>query len=157
MPLEFKRIGPGMQRPLAIFFDGLRRSGDEHWFHPHPLIFDQAGKICRFKGKDLYYVAMDRGRVTAYGMLRGWDEGWKIPSLGIAVSSPMKGTGLARAFMMFLHASARARGAKKVRLKVFPENKPAVGLYMSLGYRFRKLEEDGQLVGFIDLRLKKKA
>lgn len=157
MALEFRKVCPEMRRPLTAFFRHLDESGDARWFHPHHFNSLEAGTKCVYKGKDLYYAAMDGGRVLAYGMLRGWDEGWKTPSLGIAVHRDMRRKGLAEAFMRFLHAAARAKGAKKVRLKVFPENIPALKLYESLGYRFRKEMEDWQLVGFFDLKAKKKA
>lgn len=154
MALEFRRIAAGMETPLADFLRSLEKSGDSKWFHPHPMTEEEAVKRCAYDGKDLYYVATNGGTVLAYGMLRGWDEGWKIPSLGIAVHPSARGTGLAKAFMRFLHAAARANWAETVRLKVFPENEPAVGLYGSLGYAFRKETEAGQLVGYFDLNAK---
>ena len=73
-----------------------------------------------------------------------------MPSLGIALSSEARGSGLARAFMLFLHSAARLRGASRIRLTVFRNNVRAVALYRSLGYRFetKNSEED---VGFFDL------
>ena len=155
MPLEFKKINSEMGRPLARFFRHLNKSRDTQWFHPHPLTSLQAKKICAYRGKDLYYVAMNQDHILAYGMLRGWDEGWKTPSLGIAMHQDVRRKGLAKAFMHFLHAAARAKEAREVRLKVHPENVHAVMLYASIGYRFRKKMEDNQMVGFMNVRAKK--
>lgn len=155
MPLEFRKIGPKMRRPLARFFRQFRGSRGAQWFHPHPITSLQAKKICTYKGKDLYYAAMDRDHILAYGMLRGWDEGWRTPSLGIAVHRDVRKKGLAKAFMHFLHAVARTKEAREVRLKVHPENTHAIMLYISVGYRFRKRMKDSQMVGFVNVRTAK--
>jgi len=98
----------------------------------------------------LYYVAVASDRVLGYGILRGWDEGYQIPSLGIAFLPDARGKGLGRLFMTFLHAAARLRGAKRIRLKVYPDNTVAVKLYEDMGYRYTETSE-GQLVGYMDL------
>jgi len=106
--------------------------------------------LAQYSGKDLYYVAVSGTAVAAYGMLRGWDEGYQVPSLGIAIHPDARGTGLASTFMQFLHAAARLRGATRVRLKVNSENTAARRLYQSLGYRFED-SDGGEIVGFVDL------
>src|SRR6185503_6378785 len=80
----------------------------------------------------------------------GWDEGFEVPSLGIALHPQARGNGLGRRFMLFLHQEAQARGARRVRLKVYPDNLGAVHLYDSLGYHFEAREHD-QLVGIVSL------
>ncbi len=148
--LEFCRIGPEWESGLAQFFVALDRHGDTRHFHPHPFTQSEAHRISTYPGADLYYVATTGREVLAYGMLRGWDQGFETPSLGIAVHPQQRGTGLARAFMLFLHAAARGRGARRIRLKVYPDNLPAVRLYTSLGYQIVG-EESGQLVACVDL------
>jgi GNAT superfamily N-acetyltransferase len=135
---------------LALFFQDLTAQGDQRWFHPHPFTAAQAERLATYQGQDLYYVATRGEDVTAYGLLRGWDEGYQVPSLGIAVHSAWRGRGLAYAFMLFLHAAARERGAPRIRLKVYPENRAARQLYETLGYQF-EAGNDGQLVGLCPL------
>jgi len=99
---------------------------------------------------DLYYIAIANNEVLAYGILRGWDEGHKIPSLGIAVRKDMRGTGLARAMMYFLHAVAKLNGAENIRLKVHKNNKVAKLLYTKLGYEFIGKQGD-EMIGLLKL------
>src|SRR5829696_4566103 len=113
-----RKVTPEWAAPLGAFFADLRASGDDALFHPHALSDDHARVIAQHAGEDLYYVATEGDAVLGYGMLRGWDEGYAVPSLGIALGSTARGTGLARPFMHFLHAAARRRGAERVRLKV---------------------------------------
>ena len=83
-------------------------------------------------------------------MLRGWDEGYAVPSLGIAVRTSAQGRGLGRLMMAHLHAEAGRRGATVVRLRVHPDNVRARRLYESLGYAYAG-EDRGELVMLVDL------
>lgn len=140
-------MGPDVQHALAEFFADLVAAGDEHAFHPHPFTPEAAAERAAYRGLDVYCVAVAGGRVLGYGMLRGWDEGFEVPSLGIAIHQAARGIGLGRAMMAYLHCEARRRDAARIRLKVYPDNAVAVALYRSLGYEFTGTE-DGQLVGF---------
>ena len=148
--LEFRILDETWEQPLAEFFRALQKAGDYRHFHPHPLTEEEAKKRVQYKGEDLYYVLVEGHGVLGYGMLRGWDQGYEVPSLGIAMHPAVRGKGLGKLFMRFLHAAARRKGAGRIRLKVYPENTVAVKLYEGLGYDFQA-EEAGQLVGFFDL------
>ena len=67
-------------------------------------------------------------------MLRGFDEGYSIPSLGIATHPDHRRATHAGDMIDHLHAVARVSGATKVRLKVYPDNHAAMALYLSAGY-----------------------
>lgn len=149
-PLEFRRLTQEWEQPLAEFFQTLREVGDEPNFHPHSLNTEAAKKLVSYTGLDLYYVAVAGATVLGYGILRGWDEGYEVPSLGIALHPAVRGLGLGRTFMYFLHSAALQKGARRIRLKVYPTNTPALELYKGLGYKFESMEDD-QLVGFLDL------
>lgn len=149
-PTEFRVLGPEHVNELVLFFEALTLSSDEKFFHPHPLTAEEARRRSAYKGKDLYLVALDGIEIVGYGMLRGWDEGYEIPSLGIAVHPSRRREGLGRALMAELHKTARERGAHRVRLSVHHENLEAIRLYEELGYRF-VVESGEQLIGTIDL------
>jgi ribosomal-protein-alanine N-acetyltransferase len=148
--MEFRRLSPQWADAVADFFAALRISGEERQFHPHPLTADKAQELAAKPGRDLYYLLVEGHRALAYGMLRGWDEGYEIPALGIAVHPDERRSGLGRAMMQFLHAAARRQGAKRIRVKVYPDNEAAIRLYRSVGYRFEG-KDGGQLVGYLDL------
>jgi len=145
--LEFRRMAPDLEQPLAVFFAHLRSTGEEARFHPHPFTLEAARERAMYAGRDVYCVATVGDVVLGYGMLRGWDQGFAAPSLGIATHADARGIGLGRALMLYLHAEARRRGAPRIRLKVYPENQVAMELYRTLGYVFAAELEHGQLVG----------
>jgi ribosomal protein S18 acetylase RimI-like enzyme len=147
--VTYEPLGPELAEPLARFFDDLCDAGDERWYHPHPLTRAEADRLCRHDGADLYAVIADGDRVVAYGMLRGWDEGFETPSLGIAVHPAERGRGVGRALIERLHEEARARGAERVRLTVEAGNDAARRLYEELGYELEEREDD--VVGYLAL------
>lgn len=148
--LEIRRISQDLEGLLADLFRKIKQSGEDKYFHPHPFDDETAHIIANYDGKDLFYSVVGGEKILGYGMLRGWDAGYKIPSLGIIILKEARGTGLGKTLMYFLHAAARHRGSSTIRLKVYPDNKAAVNLYKELGYVFDS-EEDGQLVGIIGL------
>lgn len=144
---NFRRLHPADTQALAEFFADLIADREDRLFHPHPLTLAQAEWLCRQQlrddGRDVdeYLVAVEEGRIVAYGLLRGWSEGYETPSLGIAVRRSCRGRGIARRFMQQLHDVALARGAAAIRLKVYRDNTPAIRLYESLGYELSPFSE----------------
>lgn len=146
--LQIRRLAPEWVEPLGRLLGALHAGGEDAHFHPHPADRDYLEALARDSSEDLHYVVTEGGAdVLAYGMLRGWAD-YAIPSLGIAVDPGRRGAGVGRMLMEHLHDEARRRGAKQVRIKVYPDNVAARRLYERLGYEFEG-EEDGQLVGLI--------
>lgn len=147
---EIRQLEAQMAPALEDFFHALREAGDEAFFNPHPLTGPEAEARAGYRGQDLYYVIIEGGSILGYGFLRGWDEGYPVPSLGIAVHPARRGGGLGRMFMHVLHEAARQRGASRVRLTVDQRNVAARSLYEDLGYVMEP-GGDGQLVGVLTL------
>ena len=148
--LEIRRLTAEHADALNRLFSRLGTEGADRFFHPHPLTQEFAVRIANYAGRDLYYGVIDEGILLGYGMLRGWDEGYDVPSLGIAMAPEARGSGLAPLFMQFMHAVARRRGATRVRLTVAEDNAAARRLFGDLGYAF-SAPENGRLIGFLDL------
>jgi RimJ/RimL family protein N-acetyltransferase len=128
----------------------LLRGIDSTYFRPHDLTAEQAARISQHGGRDVYLMGFAGERAVAYGMLRGWDEGYSVPSLGIGVRQDALRNGYGRAMMLDLHRAARQRGATQVRLRVHPDNTAARALYGSLGYRVAGTER-GETLMLLDL------
>ncbi len=153
--LKIVGLAPELVEPLFSLFEEVHFSGADEQFHPHPFTAAHANELCRYRGSDEYYVMMDdEPRVLAYGMLRGWDEGYEIPSLGIYVSAKARKLGLGKLMMLHLHAAAHLRAAPKIRLKVYKDNHAARHLYEKLGYVFQDASES-ELIGYFDLSPKR--
>lgn len=149
--LEIKKINKDLAQPLKEFFYCLIEEGVISYFHPHPFTEIEADKIADYQGTDKYYVMIEGEIIIGYGMLRGWDDGFEIPSLGIVINPLFRGLGLGRLFLNFLHFVAWRSGAKKVMLKVYPDNVTALRLYQKMGYSFQPGCND-QLIGYLDIK-----
>jgi ribosomal-protein-alanine N-acetyltransferase len=137
---------PARAQALADLF-GQLSDGRNRFFHPHPFTPAEASRLCTYDGNDYYCVLVDRAdRALGYGYLRGWDEGYQEPSLGVAIHPEFRGRGLAQFLMERLHDVAWSRGASVIRLRVHDSNDTAKRLYTRLGYVFVG-HELGELLG----------
>lgn len=148
--LEIRALKPTHVKALRAFLQELEKSGEASRFHPHPFSLPYLRKLSGATQKNIYLIAIVRGKVLAYGMLRGWDDGYEVPSLGLAVHPDFRQQGLGRMMMLVLHTAARLRGASRIRLKVYRDNTGARALYRRLGYRFSRYSDE-ELLGFINL------
>lgn len=144
--IELVRLAPRWLVGLKQFFQDLEENGDEVFFAPHPTDENSINRIANYSGRDLYCLLVEGEKVLGYGMLRGWDEGYQIPSLGVAIHPSARGEKLGKMLVNFLHILAFRRGASKVRLRVHTNNGKAISLYKSLGYVF---EEDTNQVDYL--------
>ena len=70
----------------------------------------------------------------------------------MAIHPLVRGIGLGKLFMNFLHMLAFRRGASKVRLRVNKKNDKAISLYKGLGYVFNDdIKQAEYLVGLKNL------
>lgn len=151
--IELVKLTPAWQAGLKLFFQSLNSEGDRQYFSPHPTDEKSINQIASTSGRDLYYLLVEDEKVLGYGLLRGWDEGYTIPSLGVAIHPLARGAGLGRMLIHFLHTLAHLRGARKVRLRVHQNNHKAISLYKSIGYVFEEnVNQDVYLVGFKDIK-----
>ncbi len=146
MALVIRSVTPDDAPRLATLFGEI----DTTHFRPHDMTRDGAQLIAARSGTDIYLLGLDGSTPVVYGMLRGWDEGFAVPSIGVAVRRDSLRQGHGRAMMRALHRAARERAAARIRLRVHPDNEPARRLYESLGY-VDAGEERGERLMFLEL------
>lgn len=140
---------------VSQFFADVLNFHLDDKFHPHEFDESSAWTICHHVGKDWYaggFAELQEGSVMAgYVMLRGWDAGYVVPSFGVCVLPRFQGIGVGRTLLRKAVEVAIQRGAPAVRLKVYPDNTVAIGLYGHEGFQFQDRLENGQLVGYLSL------
>lgn len=134
---------------LEQLFEQVVKDGDDKIFHPHPFTKDHISEIIK-SNNDMYFLMLINSCVAGYGLLRGWDEGYEVPSLGIYITKSFRGRGLAVQLMHHMHLAASLYKASSVRLKVYKTNQSAVKLYTSLGYVLQEYDRY-QLIGLKQL------
>lgn len=137
MTLEITKINNNHIQELMELFGFIEHDEDaKNFFYPHPFTYQHASFIANNVEKDIYVLAKYNSKILSYGMLRGWDEGYQVPSLGIYVVQESRSIGLGKFMLEYLHLSAKLRGAISVRLKVHRNNERALRLYQKIGYKF---------------------
>ena len=149
--IQLEELAPRHEAGLADLFRALRESGDDGLFYPHALTNEVAGRLCRYAGLDQYFVATLEGRIIGYGMLRGWDEGYSVPSLGVAVHPDHRQKGVAESLMRGLIRQARNRSAPHLRMTVADDRARFIRFCARYGFVFSQLSP-GRLLGMLDLR-----
>ena len=137
---------------FATFLATIGNDPHSKYFHPHPMTREAAQALCEpMSGrKDRYCIGAFDGMIVAYSMLRGWDEGYEVPSFGGCVSPMFRGLGLGRWLLVQSMHDSRAAGAKRIRLTVYKQNANAVKLYRDLGFAYSD-KNDAELIGLRDL------
>lgn len=132
--LSITRIKGEDVQALAALFEENNRPEIIHYFHPFPLNRASAHNIALHSSQDRYYLAWLDAVAVGLCQLRGWDEGYEIPSFGAFVDYKYHGQGIGRALTEFAIAEAVRLGCPKVRLSVYASNVRALSLYRSLGF-----------------------
>lgn len=151
--LATSRLSEADADSLGRFFEHVAADAETtRFFHPHPLSRAFAANLCLSQNtcRDRYYVTCYHGRVAAYSMLRGWDEGYDTPSFGGCTHPELRGAGLGQLLLVHAIGESRAARASRLRLTVYKENARAVHIYRKFGFVFSEKNEH-ELVGLIDL------
>ncbi len=146
--IEIVKLKPECLERLINFFEEINSTKYTDDFSPHPFNAQYAKLICNYQGRDLYYsILLDGEKMIGYGMLRGWDEGYEIPSIGLCILKKHQGVRLGKLLVNFLETVSRLKGCSKVMLKVKKNNTIAKRLYESQKYVFIEHNEEF-LIGF---------
>lgn len=122
-------------KTLTQFFEENNRPEITKYFHPFLLSLSTAYKIACESHIDRYYIAINNGFILGLCMLRGWDEGFDIPSFGILVDYRYQGHGIGKKMTEFTISEVKRLGCNAIRLSVYASNVQAVHLYFSLGFQ----------------------
>lgn len=131
----FRALGPSDAEALSRFFERNDRAEITGAFDPFPLTTATAHDLLARARHDRFYGAFtDDGELVAFSMLRGWDEGYEVPSFGIFVDHARHGMGLGAWTLDRTLEAADEIGAPAVRLSVYAGNPVAARLYRSRGF-----------------------
>lgn len=132
---------------LADLFRDFQDSGAHKFFHPHGFSRGDAQLIANYVGRDVYCVVICGNVAVGYAMLRGRDEGFEVPSMGMGVHSAWQRRGIGDLMMAYLVSTARILDAPALRLKVYKNNRRGILLYEKWEFCFDTIEGE-QMVGF---------
>ena len=84
--------------------------------------------------RDKYFGLFYNDELAGFYMLRGFDEGYDIPSYGVWISSEYQNKGLSTLTLYHAFSFCKLNKIKTLMLKVHPDNLVAKALYEKLGF-----------------------
>jgi ribosomal protein S18 acetylase RimI-like enzyme len=147
-----RELRPTDAAPLAELFERLAADPDTcQFFHPHALDETNAWRIAEHQGRDVYLGCFEGDRPVGYTMLRGWDEGFEVPTLGVATDPDRRRQGVGSTLIRRALELAAQLGADQVILHVHEDHVVARRWYEAEGFRAEGRSADGQLTYRINL------
>lgn len=150
--LEIKKIDASYAQELSEL---LLQSGTDYskYFIPFSFDFESVSKVLSKAVKDMFYGIFASNKLVGFYMLRGWDEGYEIPSYGVWVSPDFSSKGLSRLTLQHAITVCRINSIKKLMLKVHPENLIAKKIYEDFGFICQGTDERiGNLIYFKEIK-----
>jgi len=128
-----------LKQEIKEFFKAIK--GDR-FFHPFPFT-DETIDIILSAKKDIYRFIKEGEKINGEKiigmfMLRGWDEGYEIPSFGMVVHPEYRGKGLGTFMLRQAVSLCRKMECKKIRLTADKDNKVGIYMYKREGFKFNK-------------------
>lgn len=104
------------------------------YFIPFEIKYDNLKSILEKVDKDLFIGIFVNKNIAGFFMLRGFDEGYEIPSYGVWISSEYSNKGLAKLTLQYSLSLCQLAGVKRIMLKFHPENIIAMKMYKNYGF-----------------------
>lgn len=121
-------------------------------FTAFPLNEQTAEIIACHDHLDKYFLLFEQSNPVGFSMLRGYDEGYSVPSFGVFIDHRQLGKGLGKMLLKLTVDEAVRTGSDKVRLSVYKSNSGAVKIYSDFGFQVID-EEPIELHGRPDKKL----
>ncbi len=122
------------------------------FFYPFGFELAAISEVLANQGQDVYMGVFWQGRVVGFFMLRGWNEGYEVPSFGIVIDEKYRGYGLEMLSLDSAKAICRLRGVERMMLKMHPENFSAKGVARKIGFVQSGVEpESGNVIYHMDI------
>jgi ribosomal protein S18 acetylase RimI-like enzyme len=145
--LTFRELGPHDAGSLGALFEANDIPGVVDHFDPFPLTHAIAAELTDPGRKDRFYGAFLEDRLVGFSMLRGWDEGYEVPSFGVLVDRVHYGSGIGSRLTDFTLEQARALSSPRVRLSVYGTNERAYAMYARKGFVEESRAQVGRRLG----------
>jgi RimJ/RimL family protein N-acetyltransferase len=120
----------------------------------YPFGFDRASisNILADQGQDIFMGMYWQGHMVGFFMLRGWNEGYEVPAFGIIIDEKYRGYGLEMLSLDAARAICRLRGARRMMLKMHPDNFSAKGVARKIGFIQTGVDpETGNVIYHMDI------
>ena len=150
--LEIREIGATEGDELFKLLTSDDKSYSKY-FIPFPFELEVIKNILREKKQDKFFGIFEESKLIGFYMLRGFDEGFNVPSYGVWISKSYSNKGLSTLTLYHAFAFCRLNNISKLMLKVHPQNTVAKNIYEKLGFREQGLDQkNNNLIYYKDIK-----
>lgn len=131
----------------------LRAQPPEYARFFYAFDFDEAAIACVLAAcvRDVYSGMFWQGRLVGVFMLRGWDQGYEVPSFGVLIDERQRGGAFMRLALDAAKLICRLCGTSRLMAKIHPDNVSPRGA-RRLGFVQTGVEaETGNVIYHLDL------
>lgn len=132
--LIFREIQSSDCALLEAFFVQNNVPEVTNTFTAFPMNEESARFITQWSHKDKYYLLFSDGQAVGVSMLRGFDEGYSIPSFGVLIDHRFQNQGFGKKLLEQTVEQARLMGCQKIRLSVYGVNAAGRKIYEAIGF-----------------------
>jgi GNAT superfamily N-acetyltransferase len=130
-----RELAPDDEASLARFFEENNVPEVTDLFKAFAFDAATAKKLCREPRRDRYFAMFDGERMLCLGIMRGWDEGYEIPTLGIVAHHEMHGKGHGFRLLLWGIELGKQLGCKKMRATTFKTHTVVIKMLEKTGFR----------------------
>lgn len=134
LALEITRLNINHSKELT----SLLQSSDKdysQYFIPFAFDFETISEILsKAKNDQVYGIYVDNKLIGFY-LLRGFDEGYSVPSYGVWISEKYSNRGLSTFTLQHAISFCKLNSIKRIMLKVHPNNDAAKHIYEKHGFK----------------------
>lgn len=131
---EIKRINVHHSEELANLLQGSDKEYSKY-FIPFTFDLETISGILSKAIKDQIYGIYVQNEIAGFYMLRGFDEGYSVPSYGVWIAKKFSGKGLSTFTLQHAISFCKLNSIKKIMLKVHPDNLAAKHIYEKYGFK----------------------
>ena len=132
--LEIKRLNGNHSEELTNLLQNSTQQYSQY-FIPFPFDLEAISGILSKAIKDQIYGIYVEDNLAGFYMLRGFDEGYSVPSYGVWISEKYSNKGLSTFTLQHAISFCKLNSIKKIMLKVHPDNIAAKHIYEKYGFK----------------------
>ena len=147
--LTIREFGPKDATLMSSF---LRSQTPEYSKFFYAFAFDEPSiaEMLATSRADIYSGVFWKDELIGLFMLRGWDAGYEIPSIGMFISENYRGKGILKLTLDAAKINCKLSGVNKYMMKTHPDNKAFKNLQRLGFYQTGVEESTGNIVYHID-------
>ncbi len=104
------------------------------FFSPFEFSLDTVANVLSNQGDDVFIGLYWEDRIIGFFLLRGWNDGYEVPTFGIIIDKKYRGYELEMLSLDTAKIICRLRGAERLMLKMHPDNISAKGVMRKIGF-----------------------